>query len=146
MSSSTTIAWPQGLASILPGFVNNPNYIFGTVDTTNDELVLKTTSLTRRNLVYIQCQYKILGGEEKHKDSMVDLAMAIIDPYYRGIKYVYKKKVAWHRAWVRRLDEDHVKYAAKDVYVSYEMCRSVVDMRKYLRSAPTGTPRHKKYR
>ena len=64
-------------------FVNNPDYIFGTVDTTNDEKVLKTTGLACRNLVDIQCLYKILGGEEKHKDSLVDLAMAIIDPYYR---------------------------------------------------------------
>ncbi|KAE8815301.1 hypothetical protein D1007_07266 [Hordeum vulgare] len=64
---------------------------------------------------------KFLGGKEKHKDSLVDLAMAIIDPYYTDMKDVCKKyKFAWHRAWVRRLDEDHVKYAAKDAYISYE--------------------------
>ena len=80
-------------------------------------------------------------------DSHVDLAEAIIDPYYRGMKDVYKKKkVAWHRAWVRRLDEDHVKYVAKDAYVSYEMCRRIIDMRKCLRPAPISTPRHKNYR
>ncbi|KAE8807836.1 hypothetical protein D1007_15777 [Hordeum vulgare] len=62
------------------------------------------------------------ASEEKHKDSPVDLAMAIIDPYYRGMKDVCKKKkVAWHRPWVRRVDEDHIKYAAKDTYVSYGM-------------------------
>ncbi|KAE8816409.1 hypothetical protein D1007_06012 [Hordeum vulgare] len=50
------------------------------------------------------------ASEEKHKDSLVDLAIAIIYPYYTGTKEVNKnKKVAWHRAWVRRLDEDHVK-------------------------------------
>ncbi|KAE8766623.1 hypothetical protein D1007_62124 [Hordeum vulgare] len=59
-------------------FFNSPDYIFGMVDTTNDEKVLKTTSLACRNLVDIQCQYTILGSEEKHKDSVVDLTMAII--------------------------------------------------------------------
>ncbi|KAE8775088.1 hypothetical protein D1007_52446 [Hordeum vulgare] len=33
-----------------------------------------------------------LGDKEKHKDSLVDLAMSIIDPYYRGMNDVYKKK------------------------------------------------------
>ena len=117
------------------------------VDTTNDEKMLKTTGLDCRNLMDIQCMYKILGGEEKHKDSLVNIAMSIIDPYYRGMNDVCKKKkVSWHRAWVQRLDEDHVKYAAKDAYVSYEMCRRIVDMRKCHRPPPTGTPRHKKNR
>ncbi|KAE8798648.1 hypothetical protein D1007_26136 [Hordeum vulgare] len=82
---------------------------------------------------------------------MVDLAMAIVDPYYRGMKDVYKKKkkkkkkkVAWHRAWVRRLDEYHVKYAAKEAYISYEMCTWIINMRKCLHPAPTGNSRHKK--
>ncbi|KAE8778944.1 hypothetical protein D1007_48062 [Hordeum vulgare] len=96
-------------------FVNNHDYIFGTADTTNDEKVLKTMGLACRNLLDIQCQYKILGDEETHKDSLVDLAMAIIDLYYRGMKDLCnKKKTAWHRAWVQRMDEDHVKHASKD--------------------------------
>ncbi|KAE8821844.1 hypothetical protein D1007_00032 [Hordeum vulgare] len=112
-------------------FLNNPDYIFGMVDITNDEKVLKTTRLACQNLVNIQCQEKILGGEEKHKDSLVDLAMTIIKPYYRGMKDVCKKKkVASHCTCVRRLDEDHVKCATKEAYVSSEMCRKIVDMRK----------------
>ncbi|KAE8775504.1 hypothetical protein D1007_51981 [Hordeum vulgare] len=35
-------------------FVNNPDYIFGVMDTTNDEYVLKTMDLSYRNLVDIQ--------------------------------------------------------------------------------------------
>ena len=35
-----------------------------------------------------------------------------------------------------RLDEQHVKYAAKDAYTSYEMYRRIVDMRKCLLPAP----------
>ena len=43
-----------------------------------------------------------------------------------------KDKNAWHNVWHERLDEQHVKYAAKDVYTSYEMYRQIVDMRKCL--------------
>ena len=35
-----------------------------------------------------------------------------------------------------RLDEEHVKYSAKDAYTSYEMYRRIVDMRKCLLPAP----------
>ncbi|KAE8816982.1 hypothetical protein D1007_05172 [Hordeum vulgare] len=78
-------------------FVNNPDYLFITMDTTNDENVLKTTGLDCRNLVDIQCLHKILGSNKKYKASLVDLAMAIIDPYYKGMNDVYKKKkVGWH--------------------------------------------------
>ncbi|KAE8769046.1 40S ribosomal protein S5-1 [Hordeum vulgare] len=45
-------------------FVNRPDYIFGMVDTTNYEKVLKTMGLTSQNLVNIQCQDKILGSNE----------------------------------------------------------------------------------
>ncbi|KAE8788637.1 hypothetical protein D1007_37202 [Hordeum vulgare] len=99
-------------------FLNNIDYIFSMMDTTNNEKVLKTMGLAYWIVVDIQCQYEILGDEENHKDSLVDLAMAIINLYYRGIKDIYKKKeVACHRAWVRRLDDVNIKYAAKYVHV-----------------------------
>ena len=47
-------------------FVNIPHYMFATVD--------------------IQGQYKIWGSKEHEKDSLVHLAEAIIDPYYRDMK------------------------------------------------------------
>ncbi|KAE8771618.1 hypothetical protein D1007_56496 [Hordeum vulgare] len=78
-----------------PEFVNSPDYMFDMVEDTNYEKVLKTTGLACRNLVDIQCEYKILGSEEKHKDSLVDLVMAIIDPYYSRMTDVHtKEKVA----------------------------------------------------
>ena len=43
-----------------------------------------------------------------------------------------KNKDAWHEAWVWKLDEEYVKYAAKDAYTSYEMYRRIVDMRECL--------------
>jgi hypothetical protein len=40
--------------------------------------------------------------------------------------------VVWHRAWVRRLDEDHLKFAGKNAYTCYETYRWILDMRKCL--------------
>ena len=59
--------------------------------------------------------------------------MAIIDPYYIDMKVECNKdKSVWHKAWVNELDEEHIKYAAKDAYTTYEMYRRIVDMRKCL--------------
>ena len=66
-------------------FVNNPHYMFATVDTTNDVRVLKNSGITCRNLVDIQGQYRV-WGTEKDKDSLVDLTETIIDPWYRDMK------------------------------------------------------------
>ena len=70
-------------------------------------------------------------GQRKNKlNSLVDLALAIIDPYYTKMKEESNKdKNAWHSVWHKRLDEQHVKYAAMDAYTSYEMYRQIVDMR-----------------
>ena len=54
-----------------------------------------------------------------------------------------KDKNTWHSVWHQRLDEQHVKYAAKDRYASYEMYRRIVDMRKYLLPAPDEGSSHK---
>ena len=45
---------------------------------------------------------------------------------------IKKDKIAWHSVWHERLDEQHVKYAAKDAYTSYEMYRRIIDMRNCL--------------
>ena len=44
---------------------------------------------------------------------------------------------------MERLDEEHVKYAAKDAYTSYEMYRRIVDMRKCLVHAPAKGSSHR---
>ena len=67
------------------------------------------------------------------KDSLVHLAEAIIDPYYRDMKdSCNKDKRAWHSAWMETLDEAHAVYADKEAYASYDMYRRIVDMRKCL--------------
>ncbi|KAE8769254.1 hypothetical protein D1007_59198 [Hordeum vulgare] len=62
---------------------------------------------------------------------MVDLTVAIIDPYYIDMRAKSKEnKSFWHKAWVKRLDEYHLHFAAKEVYTCYEMFRRIVDMRR----------------
>ncbi|KAE8806312.1 hypothetical protein D1007_17465 [Hordeum vulgare] len=109
-------------------FVNNPDYRFATVDTTNDRKVLKTSSLAREQLVDIRGHYKIWVSK-KDMDSHVDLDEASIDLYYGGLKTEYdKNKHVWHMAWVKRLDEHHLQTTAKEVYTCYEMFRQIIDM------------------
>ena len=75
-------------------------------------------------------QYKIWGSKEHEKDSLVHLAEAIIDSYYRDMKdSCNKDKHAWHSAWMEKLDKAHVVYAAKEAYTSYDMYRRIIDMR-----------------
>ena len=114
-------------------FFNNPHYMFATVDITNDVKALENSGIACQNLVDIQGQYKIMGSKEHEKDSPVHLAEAIIDPYYRDMKdSCNKDKRAWHSAWMEKLDKAHVVYAAKEPYMSYDMYRRIVDMRKCL--------------
>ena len=40
--------------------------------------------------------------------------------------------VSRHGAWMRQLDEPHLRFAAKSGYTCYEMHRRIVDMRKCL--------------
>ncbi|XBJ10335.1 hypothetical protein VPH35_015220 [Triticum aestivum] len=115
------------------GFVNSPHYVFAMVDITNDVKALESSGLACQNLVDIQGQYKIWGNKEHEKDSLVHLAEAIIDPYYRDMKdSCNKDKCAWHSAWMEKLDKAHIVYAAKEAYTSYDMYRRIIDMRKCL--------------
>jgi hypothetical protein len=95
-------------------FVNNPHYMFAMVDTTNDVRVLKNSGIACQNLVDIQGQYGV-WGTKKDKDSLVELTEAIIDPWYRDMEDdCNKDKHSWHSVWMKKLDEGHVVYAAKD--------------------------------
>ncbi|KAE8821143.1 hypothetical protein D1007_00767 [Hordeum vulgare] len=66
-------------------FVNSPNYRFDTMDTTNNQKVLKTLGVACQKLIDIHDHYKIWGSK-KDMDSHVDLAKAINGPYYRDMK------------------------------------------------------------
>ncbi|KAE8819476.1 hypothetical protein D1007_02706 [Hordeum vulgare] len=103
------------------------------VDFTNDVKVLKNLCIACQNLVDIQGQYKIWGKTKHEKDSLVHLAEAIIDLYYKYMKEsCNKNKRAWQSAWMEKLDKSHIMYATKEAYTSYEMYRQIVNMRKCL--------------
>ena len=114
-------------------FINSSDYNFASLDTTNDLKARKVSGLKCRNLFNIQDHCKVWGSDNNKQNSLVNLASSIIDPYYMKMKDESKKdKNAWHSVWHERLDEQPVKYAAKDAYTSYEMYRRIVDMRKCL--------------
>ena len=113
-------------------FVNGTDYKFATVETTNDVKALSVTGLACKNLVEIRDHYMIWGSMKK--DSLVKLASAIVDPYCKKMKQDAQRTspVSWHRAWMRRLDEPHLRFVAKRVYTCYEMHRRIVNIRKCL--------------
>ena len=65
-------------------FVNSTDYKFSTVETTDDVKTLKVTGLACKNLVEIREHYRVWSSTKK--DSLVELASAIIDPYYEKMK------------------------------------------------------------
>ena len=114
------------------------------MEDTNDLKALKVSYLKCPNLVNIQHHYKVWGSDKNKLNSLVDLASAIIDPYYAKMKEESNKdKNAWHSVWHKRLDEQHVKYAAMDAYTSYEMYMRIVDMRECLLPTPDEESSHR---
>ena len=65
-------------------FVNSTDYKFATVETTDNVNALSVTGLACKNLVEIHDHYRVWGSTKK--DSLVELASAIIDPYYKKMK------------------------------------------------------------
>ena len=65
-------------------FFNSTDYKFAMVETTDDVKALSVTGLACQNLVEIHDHYRVWGSTKK--DSLVELASAIIDPYYEKMK------------------------------------------------------------
>ena len=74
-------------------------------------------------------QYKIIGNGQE-KDSVVDLAKTIIDPWYANMKEDNDTKDL--NMWEVPLNLAHITYAAKDAYTCYDMYRRILDMRACL--------------
>ena len=85
-----------------------------------------------QNPVEIRDHYRVWGSTKK--DSLVELASAIIDPYYEKMKQDANRThpVSWHEAWMWQLDEPHLRFATKSMHTCYAMHRRIVDMRKCL--------------
>ena len=65
-------------------FVNTTDYKFAMVETKDDVNVLSVTGLACKNLVEMRDHYRVWGSTKK--DSLVEPASAIIDPYYEKMK------------------------------------------------------------
>ena len=65
-------------------FDNSTDYKFATVETTDDVKALRVTGLACKNLVEIHEHYRVWSSTKK--DSLVELASAIINPYYENMK------------------------------------------------------------
>ena len=110
---------------ILP-FTRNWGYTFAGFDITNDRNVLARSDPT----LYIS-NYKDIQAiwrdpdNRKRKQGMKDVAGAIIDEYYLGMKDGFGEKE--HNMWALPppLPEEHLKYAARDAYVAYELYRKL---------------------
>lgn len=90
--------------------------------------------------VDIQDMFRIKGGRDR--DGMGDLAKTIIDSSYEEIKGKFPKDNHNYWEW-KPLDPANLKYAAIDGYVSYELYRRILDMKKGLRVRLDAEPCHR---
>ncbi|KAE8775696.1 hypothetical protein D1007_51760 [Hordeum vulgare] len=103
--SSSRVGQDQNV-SFAQLFINNPYDNFSMVDATNDLKALDLPVLTWQNLVNICDHYKVWGSTNNKQNSLVDLASAIIAPYYMKMNDESKKdKNASYTAWDEILDE-----------------------------------------
>ena len=78
-------------------FVNNIDYKFSMVETTDNVKALTVTGLACKNLVEIREHYRVWGSTKK--DSLVELTSAIIEHYYEKMKEDTKRNPeSWHGA------------------------------------------------
>ncbi|KAE8796589.1 Serine/threonine-protein kinase [Hordeum vulgare] len=73
-------------------FINNLDYSSAMVDTTNDLKASDVSGLTCQNLFNIRDPYRVWGRTNNKGNFLVDLASAIIDPYYMKMKDESKKE------------------------------------------------------
>ena len=74
-------------------FVNSTEYNFATVETTDDVKALRVTGLACKNLVKIRENYRVWGSTKQ--DSLVELASAIINPYYEKMNMMPTEHVPY---------------------------------------------------
>ena len=105
---------------------------FASVDTRGDNILLAHAwiRIPNKHHVDIQKQFYIKGGGER--DSMGDLAVAIIDPPNKNMKKSFPRDKHQYWEW-KPLSPLHLEYAAKDRYVSYELYRRILIIKDGLR-------------
>jgi hypothetical protein len=101
-------------------FIGTADCTFATVESRKNATMLYDSAIWCKKLVDIQKQYKIIGNGQE-EDSMVDLAAAIIDPYYANMKEDVDTKDL--KRWEVPLNLAYITYAAKHAYACYDMYR-----------------------
>ncbi|XBI75455.1 hypothetical protein VPH35_068823 [Triticum aestivum] len=112
----------------LKDFLRNKGTVFASVDVRNDRDVLANSFLKIPIECHIDLQEELMIKGGNLRDSMADLAGAVIDKSYLSMKSSFPKGP--HDYWeLNPLSLEHLKYAAIDGYVSYELYCRVLSMK-----------------
>ncbi|KAM0853217.1 hypothetical protein ACQ4PT_051242 [Festuca glaucescens] len=98
-------------------------YTFAGFCTAEDRNVLGHSKLYIHNIKDIQMIWRDPDNTTKQTQGLKDVDAAIIDPFYLNMKDGFGRKE--HNMWanVPPLPPDHILYAARDAYASYEVYR-----------------------
>ncbi|XP_073363413.1 uncharacterized protein [Aegilops tauschii subsp. strangulata] len=115
----------------LKDFLENRGITFSSAGVRNirDALFQDFIRIPEGYHIDIQEKFMIKGGEER--DSMDDLAGAIIDESYSKLESSFPELLRHYWDW-KPLTFDHLKYGATEGYVSYELYRRFLSMRDIL--------------
>ena len=96
---------------------------FVSVDITNDKIKMRRTwgiEIPAACHIDLQGKFRL----EHDKTSMANMAAAVIDEEYAGMKTKFPKDQ--HKKWEKTpLDAINIEYAARDAYVAYELYRKI---------------------
>ena len=100
-------------------FVNSTDYKFAMVETKDGVKAISVMGLACKNLVEIRDHYMVWGSPKQ--DSLVELASAIIDPYYEKMKQDAQRTspVSWHKAWMRQCVERVMQQSSVSISLSF---------------------------
>ncbi|XBJ01918.1 hypothetical protein VPH35_021435 [Triticum aestivum] len=112
----------------LKDFLWNKGIIFASVDVRNDRDVLANSFLKIPREYHIDLQEELMIKGGNLRDSMADLAGAVINKSYLSMESSFPQGLHDYWEW-KPLSLDHLKYAAIDGYVSYELYRRVLSMK-----------------
>ncbi|KAM0898444.1 hypothetical protein ACQ4PT_021922 [Festuca glaucescens] len=104
-------------------FLYGWRYTFAGFCTAEDQNVLGRSKLYIHNIKDIQMIWRDPDNTTKQTQGLKDVAAAIIDPFYLKMKDGFGRKE--HSMWANApsLPPDHILYAARDAYASYEVYR-----------------------
>ncbi|XBI15707.1 hypothetical protein VPH35_058077 [Triticum aestivum] len=125
----------------LKDFLRNKGIIFASVNVRNDRDVLANSFLKIPRECHINIQEELMIKGCNLRDSMEDLAGAVINKSYL-MKSSFPQGLHDYWEW-KPLSLEHLKYAAIDGYVSYELYRRVLSMKDMMHPRCLPDPRRR---